>query len=60
MNYGKVSLSRGENQVGIVKAFKYTSRYLDNLLNISNIYFDQMVDCICHTELQYNANASDT
>ena len=38
-----------------------TSRYLDDLLNIDNIYFDQMVDRIYPTELQLNrANSSDT
>ena len=37
------SLSR-ENQADIIKAFNSTSRYLDDLLNIDNIYFDQMVD----------------
>ena len=38
-----------------------TSRYLDGLLNIDNIYFDQMVDRIYPTELQLNrANSSDT
>ena len=37
-----------------------TSRYLDDLLNIDNIYFDQMVDRIYPTELQLNrANSSD-
>ena len=36
-------------------------RYLDDLLNIDNIYFDQMVDRIYPTELQLNkANSSDT
>ena len=44
------SLSR-ENQADIIKAFDSTSRYLDDLLNIDNIYFDQMVGCICPTEL---------
>ena len=39
------SLSR-ENQADIIEAFNSTSRYLDNLLNIDNIYFDQMVDRI--------------
>ena len=39
------SLSR-ENQTDIVEAFNSTSRYLDDLLNIDNIYFDQMVDRI--------------
>ena len=54
------SLSR-ENQADIIEAFNSTSRYLDNLLNIDNIYFDQMVDRIYPTELQLNrANSSDT
>ena len=45
----------------IIEAFNLTSRYLDNLLNIDNIYFDQMVDRIYPTELQLNrANSSDT
>ena len=52
------SLSR-ENQ--IIEAFNSTSRYLDDLLNIDNIYFDQMVDRIYPTELQFNrTNSSDT
>ena len=51
-----------ENQADIIEAFNSTSRYLDGrLLNIDNIYFDQMVDRIYHTELQLNrANSSDT
>ena len=54
------SLSR-ENQADIIEAFNSTSRYLDDLLNIVNIYFDQMVDCIYPTEIQLNrANSSDT
>ena len=67
------SLSR-ENQADIIETFWYTfygsllliffnstSRYLDDLLNIDNIYFDQMVDRIYPTELQLNrANSSDT
>ena len=53
-------LSRA-NQANIVEAFNSTSRYLDDLLNINNIYFDQMVDGIYPTELQLNrANSSDT
>ena len=44
-----------------VEAFNSTSRYLDDLLNIDNIEFDQMVDRIYPTELQLNiANSSDT
>ena len=51
------SLSR-ENQADIIDS---TSRYLDDLLNINNIYFDQMVERIYPTELQLNrANSSDT
>ena len=54
------SLSR-ENQADIIEAFNSTSRYLDDLLNIDNIYFDQMVDRIYPKELQLNrANSSDT
>ena len=54
------SLSR-ENQADIIEAFNSTSRYLDDLLNIDNIYFDQMVNRIYLTELQLNrANSSDT
>ena len=54
------SLSR-ENQADIIEAFNSTSRYLDDLLNIDNIYFDQMVDLIYPTELQLNrANSADT
>ena len=44
------SLSR-ENQADIIEAFNSTSKYLDDLLNINNIYFDQMVDRIYPTEL---------
>ena len=53
-------LSR-DNQADIVEAFNSTSKYLNDLLNIDNIYFDQMVDRIYPTELQLNrANSSDT
>ena len=46
------SLSQ-ENRADIIEAFNSTSRYLDDLLNIDNIYFDQMVDRIYLTELQF-------
>ena len=53
------SLSR-ENQANIIEAFNSTSRYLGDLLNNDNIYFDQMVDRIYPKELQLNrANSSD-
>ena len=54
------SLSR-ENWADIIEAFNSTLRYLDDLLNIDNIYFDQMVDRIYSTELQLNlTNSADT
>ena len=39
-----------ENQTDIIEAFNSTSRYLDDLLNIDNIYFDQMVDLLYPTD----------
>ena len=41
----------------LIDAFNTTSRYLDDILNINNVYFDN----IYPSELQLNkANASDT
>ena len=37
------------NQADVVEAFNSTSRYLDNLLNIDNPYFAQMVSQIYPT-----------
>ena len=49
------------NQADIIEAFNSTSRYLDDLLNIDNPYFEQMVCQIYPTELQLNkAIFSDT
>ena len=49
------------NQTDIIEAFNSTSRYFDDLLNIDNPYFEQMVCQIYPTELQLNkANSSDT
>ena len=49
------------NQPDVIEAFNSTSRYLDDLLNIDNPYFEQMVGQIYPTELQLNkANSSDT
>ena len=40
---------------------RLTSRYLDDILNINNVYFDNMVSQIYPSELQLNkANTSDT
>ena len=49
------------NQTDIIEAFNSTSRYLDDLVNIGNPYFEQMVGQIYPTELQLNKiNFSDT
>ena len=46
-------LSLSDNsQTDIINAFNYTSRYLDDLLNIDNTYFEEMVGQIYPTELQ--------
>ena len=36
------------NQAEAVEAFNSTSRYLDDMLNIDNPYFEQMVPQIYH------------
>ena len=55
-----ISLS-DDNQADITEAFKSTSRYLDDLLNIDKPYFEGMVNQIHPPELQFNkANTSDT
>ena len=54
-----LSLSE-DNQSGVIEAFNSTSRYLDDLLNIDNNFFDSMVNRIYPSELQSNkANVSD-
>ena len=50
-----------DNLADVIKAFNSTSRYLDDLLNINNLYFEGMVNQIYPPELQLNkANTSDT
>ena len=50
-----------DKQADVIDAFNTTSRYLDDILNINNVYFDNMVSQIYPSELQLNkANASDT
>ena len=45
-------MSLSENvQTYIIEAFNSTSRYLDDLLNIDNPYFEQMISQIHRTEL---------
>ena len=48
------------NQTDIIEALNSTSRYLDDLLNIDNPHFEQMVGQIYPTELQLNKANSDT
>ena len=55
-----MSLSN-DKQADVIDAFNTTSRYLDDVLNIYNVYFDIMVSQIYPSELQLNkANTSDT
>ena len=54
-----LSLSE-DNQSGVIEAFNSTSRYLDDLLDIDNNFFDCMVNRIYPSELQLNkASVSD-
>ena len=49
-----------DNQSGVIEAFNSTSRYLDDLLNIANNFFDTMVNRIYPSELQLiKANVSE-
>ena len=43
-----------DNQTHIMEAFNSTSRYLDDLFNIDNPYFEQIIGQIYPTELQLN------
>ena len=55
-----LSLSE-DTQSDVIEAFHSTSRYLDDLLNTDNNFFDSMVNRIYPSELQLNkANMSDT
>ena len=55
-----MSLS-GDKQADVIDALNTTSRYLDDILNINNVYFDNMVSIIYPSELQLNkANTSGT
>ena len=50
-----------DKHADIIGAFNTTSRYLDDILNINNVYFDTMVSQIYPSELQLDkANTSDT
>ena len=48
-----------DNQADVIDAFNTASRYLDDILNINNVYFDNMVSQVYQSELQHTkANAS--
>ena len=50
-----------DKQADAIDAFNTTSRYLDDILNISNVYFDNMLSQIYPSKLQLNkANTSNT
>ena len=50
-----------DKQSEVIEAFNSTSRYLDDLLNIDNTFFDSMVNHIYPSKFQLNkANVSDT
>ena len=50
-----------DKQAYSIDAFNTTSRYLDDIFNINNVYFDNMVSQIYPSELQLNkANTTDT
>ena len=45
----------------VINAFNKTARYLEDILNINNVYFDNMVSQIYPSEFQLNkASTSDT
>ena len=46
------------HQADVIKAFNSSSRYLDDLLNICNSCFKQMIGMIYLTELQLNGSNS--
>ena len=50
-----------DKQADVIDAYNTTSRYLDDSLNINNVYFGNMVSQIYDSELQLNkTNTSDT
>ena len=54
-------MSLSDDKQADIDVFNTKSRYLDDILNINNVYFDNIVSQIYPPELQRNkANASDT
>ena len=61
LRYAAVYFLSADKQADVIDAFSTTSRYLENILNINNFYFDNMVSQKYPSELQLNkANTSDT
>ena len=55
-----ISLS-DDKQADVIGAFNTTSRYLEDILDINNVFFGNMVSQIFPSDLQLNkANTSDT
>ena len=51
----------GDKDAEIIETFNSTARYLEDLLNIDNTYFNSMVNRIYSSELRLNkAHSSDT
>ena len=50
-----------DKQADVIDTFNTTPRYLDDILNINNVYFDNMVSQTYPSDLHINkANTSDT
>ena len=49
-----------DKQADVIDAFSTTSRYLDGILNINNVYFDNVVSKIYPSELQLKLNKANT
>ena len=45
-----------DKQADVIDALNITSRYLDDILNINNVYFDNIVGQIYPSELHFNLN----
>ena len=43
-----------DKQADVINAFNTTSLYLDDILNINNVYFDNIISQIYPSELQLN------
>ena len=47
-----------DKQADIIDSFNTTPRYLDGILNIDNVYLDNIVSQIYHSELQLDTKAA--